>query len=225
MAAHKQIVMTCDVPPRNLKNFEERLISRFEGGIVTEMETPSVETRLAILKMKASNYHRIIPPEILNFIAENISSHVRALEGALKRVVAFMDINDDMPMTVEAAKKLLHDQIQNEKAIKDISVENIQNVTSEYYSVTVKDILSDARPQNLVTPRQVAMFLARKLTPLPLQEIGNRFKKKHATIHHALKTIQDRLANEPKLRSEISEITVKLGRSPSDIFSDGGPDE
>ena len=136
-----------------------------------------------------------------------------------------MEINSDMPMTVDAAKKLLHDQIQNEQAIKDLSVENIQSVTASYYNVTLKDILSEARPQNIVTPRQVAMFLSRKLTTLPLQEIGNCFKKKHATIHHALKTIQDRLANEPKLRNSISEITVKLGRSPSEIFSDGGSDE
>ena len=225
MTAHKQIVITCDVCPRDLKNFEERLISRFEGGMVTEIEAPSVETRLAILKFKASSYQRIIPPEILNFIAENIRSHVRALEGALKRVVAFMEINSDVPMTVDVAKKLLHDQIQNEQVIKDLSVDNIQDATAMYYNVTVKDILSEARPQNIVTPRQVAMFLSRKLTTLPLQQIGICFKKKHATIHHALKTIQDRLANEPKLRNDISEITVKLGRSPSEIFSDGGSDE
>lgn len=225
MAAHKQIVMTCDVSPRDLKNFEERLISRFEGGMVTEMETPSVETRLAILKLKAANHQRIVPPEVLNFIAENIRSHVRALEGALKRVVAFMDMNDGMPITVDVAKKLLHDQIQNEQAIKDISVEDIQSATAEYYNVSVRDILSDARPQNLVTPRQVAMFLSRKLTSLSLQGIGDCFKKKYPTICHAIKTIHDRLANEPKLRSEISEITMKLGRSPSEILSDGGSDE
>ena len=225
MTAHKQIVMTCDVCPRDLKNFEERLISRFEGGMVTEIEAPSVETRLAILKFKASGYQRIIPPEILNFIADNIRSHVRALEGALKRVIAFMDINPDMPMTVDVVKKLLHDQIQNEQVIKDLSVDSIQNAVATYYNVTVKDILSEARPQNIVTPRQVAMFLSRKLTTLPLLQIGNCFKKKHATIHHALKTIQDRLANEPKLRNDISEITVKLGRSPSEIFSDGVLDD
>lgn len=225
MTARKQIVMTCDVCPRDLKNFEERLISRFVGGMVTEIEAPSVETRLAILKFKASSYQRLIPPEILTFIAENIRSHVRALEGALKRVVAFMEINEDMPMTIDVAKKLLHDQIQNEQVIKDLSVDSIQNTTASYYNVTVKDILSDARPQNIVTPRQVAMFLSRKLTTMPLQQIGICFKKKHATIHHALKTIQDRLANEPKLRNDIIEITVKLGRSPSEIFSDGGSDE
>ena len=225
MAAHKQIVMTCDVSPRDLKNFEERLISRFEGGMVTEMETPSVETRLAILKLKAANHQRIVPPEVLNFIAENIRSHVRALEGALKRVVAFMEMNDGMPITVDVAKKLLHDQIQNEQAIKDISVEDIQSATAEYYNVSVRDILSEARPQNLVTPRQVAMFLSRKLTSLSLQGIGDCFKKKYPTICHAIKTIHDRLANEPKLRSEISEITMKLGRSPSEILSDGGSDE
>jgi len=225
MTSHKQIVMTCDVCPRDLKNFEERLISRFEGGMVTEIEAPSVETRLAILKFKASSYHRIVPPEILNFIAENIRSHVRALEGALKRVVAFMEINSDIEITVDVVKKLLHDQIQNEQVIKDLSIDSIQNATATYYNVTVKDILSDARPQNIVTPRQVAMFLSRKLTTLPMQQIGLSFKKKHPTIHHALKTIQDRLANEPKLRNDITEITVKLGRSPSEIFSDGGSDD
>ena len=225
MTAHKQIVMTSDVSPRDLKNFEERLISRFEGGMVTEIEAPSVETRLAILKFKAANYQRIVPSEVLTFVAENIRSHVRALEGALKRIIAFMEINEDIPMNIDIAKKLLHDQIKNEQVIKDLTVDEIQKETADYYGVTVKDIQSEARPQSIVTPRQVAMFLSRKLTTLSLQDIGVCFKKKYPTIHHALKQIQDRVVNEPKLRNDITEITIKLGRTPSEIFAEMNGDD
>lgn len=218
LLAHKQIVMTSDVAPRDLPGLESRLLSRFEGGMVTEIEKPSYETRLAILKSKATATNHIIPDEILNFIAENIRSHVRAIEGALRRTVAFIDMNPDVPLTIEAEKRLLRDSIEEEQAIKDLSIDEIQQSVAKFYNVSIKDILSSERTQGLVTPRQVAMFISRKLTTKSLPEIADAFHKNHSTVHHGAQTIQDRLAVEPDLRKAVNEIVASLGRKPSDVL-------
>lgn len=215
---HKQVVMTSDVKPQDLSGIESRLISRFQGGMVTEIESPSVETRLAIIKMKAELAGHVIDPDILNFIAENIKSHVRALEGALRRIIAFKENCPDIPLTVEVVKHILKDSIETEKTIKDISVEEIQKVTAAFYGVTVNEILSSERTQGLVTPRQVSMFISRKLCTKSLPVIGKAFNKTHATVLHGAKTIQDRIQTEEQLRAQVVEIVQKLGRKPSDVF-------
>ncbi len=217
MDSHKQVVMTSDVAPRDLKGCEERLTGRFQQGMVIEIESPSYETRLAILKAKAASTRHLIPEEILKFIAERIRSHVRAIEGALKRVVTFMDLNSGLPLTLEIVQHLLRDSIEEEKTIRDLSVEEIIRTVSAFYSVKVEDILSEARPQSIVTPRQVAMFLAHKLTTKSLQEIGNAFKKKHSTVHHGAQTLQKRLDVESDLRRAVEQITSQLGRKLSDL--------
>jgi chromosomal replication initiator protein len=197
---HKQIVITSDVSPKNLNRFEERLIGRFQQGMVVEIESPSYETRLAILKFKAQSTQKIIPEEILKFIAENIRSHVRAIEGALSRIVTFMSMQGDVPLTIEIAKHLLRDSIEEEKSIKDLSISDIMKTVATFYGVTIDDILSAQRTQTLVTPRQLAMFLSRKLTTRSLQEIAEEFKKTHATVLHGAQTIQKRLDVEPELK-------------------------
>ncbi len=217
MDTHRQVVMTSDVAPRDLKGCEERLIGRFQNGMVVEIESPSYETRLAILKSKVATEHYLVPDAVLDFIAENICSHVRALEGALKRVVAFASINRATPLTVDVARHLLRDSIENEQTIKDLTVDDIMKTVAAYYSVTIEDILRKERTQTLVTPRQVAMFLSRKLTTKSLPEIALSFKKNHATVHHGTQTIQKRLDVEPNLRKAVEEITVKLGRKLSDL--------
>ena len=217
--SHKQVVMTCDVAPRYLNNFDERLISRFQQGMSVEIELPSYETRLAILKFKTSTLHKIVPEEILRFIAEKISSHVRALEGALNRVITFMELNRELPLTVEIASHLLKDSIEEEKNIKDLTVQDIMKAVAEYYQVSIEDIKTNKRTQTLVTPRQVAMFLSRKLTVKSFPEIAAVFDKTHATVHHGVENIQKLLGNdnEMELRTSIDEITTKLGRSPSEL--------
>ena len=138
---HKQIVLTSDVSPKNLNRFEERLIGRFQQGMVVEIESPSYETRLAILKSKAQATQKIIPEEILKFIAENIRSHVRAIEGALSRIVTFMSMQNDIPLTIDIAKHLLRDSIEEEKTIKDLSISDIMKTVATFYGVTIDDIL------------------------------------------------------------------------------------
>lgn len=215
---HKQIVITSDVSPKNLNRFEERLIGRFQQGMVVEIESPSYETRLAILKSKAQATQKIIPEEILKFIAENIRSHVRAIEGALSRIVTFMSMQNDIPLTIDIAKHLLRDSIEEEKTIKDLSINDIMKTVATFYGVTFEDILSSQRTQTLVTPRQLAMYLSRKLTTKSLQEIADEFKKTHATVLHGAQTIQKRLDVEPDLKKSMEEIVSRMGRKASDIL-------
>lgn len=216
---NKQIVMTCDQAPKELQGgLEDRLISRFQQGMVVEIESPSYETRLAILRSKMQARHRLIQDDILNYIAENIRSHVRAIEGALNRVTTFMDVNPDTPLTIEISKYLLKDMIEEEVTIKSITPEAVINAVAEHYGVTVKDIKAPGRTQALVQPRQVAMFLACKLTTDSLPTIGKAFDRKHTTIFYGSQQIQKRISVEADLKQEIGQIVSKLGRQISDVL-------
>ena len=168
-------------------------------------------------KVKMQSAGRVIPEEILKYIAENIRSHVRALEGAISRVITFIDLNPNIPMTLEIVQHLLKDSIEQEKTIKDLTVEDIMKVVTEFYGVTLSDILSPQRTQTLVTPRQVAMFLSVKLTTRSLVEIGRSFGKTHATVYHGAQTIQKRIDVESDLRKVIENLTSQLGRNPSEL--------
>jgi chromosomal replication initiator protein len=216
--SEKQIVMTSDVAPKNLPQLEERLISRFEGGLVQEIESPGYETRLAILKKKAENYKIYIPNEAMEFIAENIKSHVRAMEGALGKISIFLNNNKDMIITRENLTKILEDLIRKEQSLKMLTIGEIQNTVSKKFNVTMEQMLSTVRTQSIVTPRQLAMYIARKLTTKSLEEIAKEFDKSHATIIHGVKTIKERLANEPELKAILAEIVALFGYKMSDVI-------
>lgn len=211
--AHKQIIMTSDLPPRELSGLEPRLVSRFEWGLVTEIESPDFETRLAILRYKQSITKMRLPDELLTFIADNIKSNVRSLEGALTRAVSFASLNSQMTLTLDMLRNLLKDQLSDERQ-KDLSFDDIQRMVADYFDLRLTDMSSKRRPRSVSAPRQVAMFLCRKLTRSSLPEIANSFGKTHATVVHACKTIQDRIQVEDDLRTSVREITRKLGRDP-----------
>jgi chromosomal replication initiator protein len=211
--AHKQIIMTSDLPPRDLSGLEPRLVSRFEWGLVTEIESPDFETRLAILRYKQSLTKFRLPDELLTFIADNIKSNVRSLEGALTRTVSFAALNSQMTLTLDMLRNLLKDQLNDERQ-KDLSFDDIQRMVADYFDLRMTDMSSKRRPRSVSAPRQVAMFLCRKLTRSSLPEIANSFGKTHATVVHACKTIQDRLQVETTLRDSVRDITRKLGRDP-----------
>lgn len=215
--AHKQIVMTSDVAPKNLPAIEARLISRFEGGIVQEIESPSYETRLAILKKKAEGMNTVVPDMVLEFIADNIKSHVRAMEGALSKVSVYMSAEPKTILDNTILAHLLKDSIEKEQSLRKLSIEEIQTAVAKKYNVTMSQILSSERTQSLVTPRQLAMYISRKLTTKSLQEIAIAFDKKHATILHGVKTIKQRLENEIELKNTLSEIVTDFGYKISDI--------
>jgi chromosomal replication initiator protein len=219
IGAHKQIVMTSDVAPKDLPALEERLISRFEGGMIQGIESPTYETRLAILHKKTEGIHPPIPDFAIKFIADNIKSHVRAIEGALAKIKIMLIQNKGIILTNEMLSRLLRDLIEKEQTIRKLSIEEIQSVVAKKYKVTIAQILSSERTQSLVTPRQLAMYIARKHTTKSLQEIATCFDKKHATILHGVKTIEKRLDVENDLRLILDEIKSEFGLKSTDGMS------
>lgn len=212
----KQIVMTSDVAPKDLSVLEERLISRFEGGMVQEIESPSYETRLAILQKKAEGMVPPIPDSSIKFIAEHIKSHVRAMEGALGKVKIMMMIDASIKLDEEMLARLLKDFIEKEKTQKKVTIEEIQTAVAKAYSVTLSQILSSDRTASIVTPRQLAMYITRKFTNKSLPEIAKKFEKTHATILHGVKTIAKRLDVEQELKQSLESIISEIGLTIED---------
>jgi len=216
--AHKQIVMTSDVAPKNLPAVEERLISRFEGGMVQEIESPNYETRLAILRKKSESMVPSIPDKALEFIADTIKSHVRAMEGALHRVSIFRSMDPTAELTKENLSKLLKDFIEKEQSLKKLNIDEIQAVVAKKFAVSIGQILSAERTQSIVTPRQMSMYIARKFTTKSLPEIAKMFDKTHATVIHGVKNIEKRLDVEEDLKATLAEILSELGCNMSDTM-------
>ena len=212
----KQIVMTSDVAPKNLPSIEQRLISRFEGGMLQEIETPSYETRLAILKKKAEGLEVNVPDYVLEFIADRIKSHVRAMEGALGKVSVYLSAYPSSVLSNEALEHLLGDFIQKEQTMKKLNIEEIQALVAKKYSITMEQLLSPERTQSVVTPRQLAMYIARKFTTKSLPEIAKMFEKTHATIIHGVRNIEKRLDVEADLKASLAEILAEFGYKLSD---------
>ena len=214
--ARKQIVMTSDVAPKNLPLIEARLISRFEGGMLQEIESPSYETRLAILKKKAESIDINIPMSALEFIADNIKSHVRAMEGALGKVNVFLGSFPSTSFNNEILTHLLKDFIEKEQTLKKLSIEEIQTAVTKKFNISMAQILSPERTQSIVTPRQLAMYIARKFTTKSLPEIAKLFDKTHATIIHGVRNIEKRIDVEPELKKSLEDILSELGYTISD---------
>jgi chromosomal replication initiator protein len=215
--ADKQIVITSDVAPKDLPGIESRLISRFEGGMLQEIESPAYETRLAILKKKSEGMQPPMSDATLKFIAHNIKSHVRAMEGALGKVNIFANRQSDLQLTEETLSYILKDFIEKEKSRKKLTVEEVQTCVCKKFAVTMNQILSPERTQSIVTPRQLAMYISRKFTTRSLPEIAVNFDKSHATIIHGVKNISKRLDVEPDLKRTLEEILAELGCSMSDM--------
>ena len=214
--AKKQIVMTSDVAPKNLPAIEARLISRFEGGMLQEIESPSYETRLAILKKKAEGIDINVPISTLEFIADNIKSHVRAMEGALGKVSVFLSSFNGTTLNNEILSHLLKDFIEKEQSLRKLSIEEIQTAVAKKYNVSIAQILSAERTQSIVTPRQLSMYIARKFTTKSLPEIAKLFDKTHATIIHGVRNIEKRLDVESDLKVTLSELLSEFGYKLSD---------
>jgi len=208
--AHKQIIMTSDRPAAEISGLEQRLVSRFEWGLVTELEEPDFETRMAILQSKRQQMNVDISQPLMTFIAQNVRSNVRRLEGALVRAVSFASLTRQ-PLTLESLQHLLRDTLEQEKQ-EDISLSSIQRAVAAHYDIRVADMSSTQRPRSIAVPRQVAMYLCRELTPCSLPDIGHAFDKTHATVLHAHKTVQGRMDVDADLRRNVHEISRKLGK-------------
>ncbi|MFP6907088.1 MAG: chromosomal replication initiator protein DnaA [Verrucomicrobiota bacterium] len=205
---HKQIVLTCDRPANQIPGLEKRLVSRFEWGLATELEIPSVETRIAILQHKANISGLDISEEIITFIAERISSNVRRLEGALIRASSFTSLTK-REITLERLEELLHDTL-DPKEEELLSIERIQRSVAEYYDLRFTDMMSKKRPANIAFPRQIAMFLARELTDFSLPAIGQAFGKNHATVLHAWRSVNKKRQDNPAINQTLTLLKHRL---------------
>ena len=210
--ARKQIILTSDRLVREIPGLEDRLVTRFQWGLMIGLEKPNFETRLAILRYKQQSANVQLSEDILMFIAENIQSNVRALECGLNTAVWYANQQPGV-MTVERVRDILKDVLDKEQ-LKDLTFDEIQRAVAEYYDVRMTDMSSKQRPQSVALPRQIAMYLARKLTHASLQDIANAFGKTHATVLYAVKAIQNRKDTEEKLRGDIRQITRRLSRDP-----------
>ncbi len=215
----KQIVMTSDVAPKDLPGIEARLISRFEWGNVQEIEAPSYETRLAILKKKNESLEYPVKEEVIKYIASNIKSHVRAMEGALAKIEVMIKYHPEIEINDDILDYALKDFIEKEKTRKKVSIQEIQLTVAKKFSISLSQILSKEKTANLVTPRQLAMYIARKFTSKSLPDIAGEFDKTHATIVHGVKTITKRLDVENDLRDILDNIISELGLSMDDKLS------
>lgn len=219
----KQIVMTSDLPPKEIAGLPERLVSRFSEGLVTQIESPKFETRLAILRYKQTLNAVRLSDEFLSFIADKITSNVRALEGALTRVTSFISLNGGVSLSLDDLKMILKDLLDSEQR-RDPTCDEIQRAVVEYFNLTMKDMTSEDRQRAVSEPRQLAMFLCRKLTKHSLPEIGKAFEKKHATVFHSCGKMKHNLQLDRKLYEATVEILRKLGCEVSALQLGGGDD-
>jgi len=207
--AHKQVVITCDTYPKEISGFEERLISRFGWGLTVALEPPELEMRVAILLSKAETLGFKLDENIAFFIAKHIRSNVRELEGALKRVVAYVGFNHIQEISLAVAKEALRDLLAHQT--RQISIENIQKTVAEYYKIKVTEMHSRKRSRVIARPRQVAMALAKELTPLSLPEIGASFGgRDHTTVLHACRQVAKLRETLPALNHDVNFLLQVL---------------
>jgi chromosomal replication initiator protein len=208
---HKQIVITSDRPPYELETLHERIISRFNHGMIADINPPELETRVAILKRKIESEGGVpVPPEVLNLIAERASGNVRELEGALIRVKAYALLTPDKTITLDLARDVLKGMFP-ERAVRPISIQVIQGEVCRFYNLNMSDLVGNKRSQNIVFPRQVAMYLARELTDMSLPRIGAEFGgKDHTTVIHANAKITKLLGEQREVLNQIQSLTTAI---------------
>ncbi|MCL6557303.1 MAG: chromosomal replication initiator protein DnaA [Firmicutes bacterium] len=207
--ANKQIVISSDRPPKEIPTLEDRLRSRFEWGLITDIQPPDLETRIAILRKKAHLDNVNVPDETLEYIAQQITSNIRELEGALIRVVAYASLYKQQ-ITTQLARDILKDILPS-KTPKQITAQLIQEKVAAYYGLKPEDFKSKKRSRNVAFPRQIAMYLTRELTDLSLPQIGDAFGgRDHTTVLHACEKITAQLATDALLDEAIKEIRQKI---------------
>lgn len=206
---NKQVVITSDVPPKHLTGFEDRMRSRFEWGLITDVQAPDLETRIAILRKKAQSERLQVPDEILEYMASKVSSNIRELEGTLIRVTAFASLNRtpvDMPLVQTVLKDLITDDSDN-----IVSPVDIITATAEYFKLTVDDLYGSSRSQAVATARQIAMYLCRELTSLSLPKIGQLFgNRDHTTVMYANKKISELMKERRSIYNQVTELTARI---------------
>ncbi|MDR1617385.1 MAG: chromosomal replication initiator protein DnaA [Syntrophomonadaceae bacterium] len=207
--ANKQVVISSDRPPKSILTLEDRLISRFEWGLITDIQPPDFETRVAILRKKAHSENMNVPYDVLDYIANYIDSNIRELEGALIRLVAYANVTH-MELNINTAVKALKDILPAPRPHK-ITIESIQKAVASYYNINVKELLSKKRNKPVVYPRQMAMYLCRTLTDASYPQIGHQFGgRDHSTVMHSIEKIENMLADDQELNDVLEKLKKKI---------------
>jgi chromosomal replication initiator protein len=207
--AGKQIVLSSDRPPKAIATLEERLRSRFEWGLIVDVQSPDIETRTAILRAKGESLNVHVPDEVVDFVAHRIQSNIRELEGSLNRVVAFANLNRQ-PITVDLAAAALSDILGNSRRQR-ISNDAIVEAVSKFYGIDLKILKGRGRSRNIVVPRQIAMYLMREETESSLMEIGNELGgRDHTTVLHGCDKIATEINTDTRLRADVLAIRERL---------------
>lgn len=205
---HKQIIISSDRPPKEITRLEERLTTRFGWGLITDIQAPDFELRVAILRKKVEHQPIKIPDDVIEFIAHSIKNNIRELEGALIRVVAYSQL-EEKPITLELTKEILKDIIK--EGTKVIDIPTIQEKVARYFSISLSDLKTNKRQKNIVTPRQIAMFLSRELTNYSLPEIGQFFNgKDHTTILYSYNKIKKDISVNKTLKNQVNRIIQEI---------------
>ena len=206
--SHQQIVLTSDTPPKDMHFLEERLRSRFEWGLIADIQAPDIETKVAILKHKMISDNIHLTNDVAFFLASNVRSNIRELEGLLTRVVAYASLNN-CEITIELTKDILKDIIQTKE--KEISITAIQKEVSNYFNIKLSDLKSTKKQKSIVIPRQICMYLTRNLTKMSYPEIGAHLGgKDHSTIIYAVKKIEKSLTNDKQIKTAVDTLINKL---------------
>ncbi len=207
--ANKQVVITSDLPPKQLNGFEDRMRSRFEWGLITDVQPPDLETRIAILRKKAGSERLQAPDDVLEYIASKISTNIRELEGALIRVTAFANLNRQQ-VDKALAEIVLKDLISDDNA-EEITAATVIGQTAAYFGLTIDDLCGSSRSRVLVTARQIAMYLCRELTDMSLPKIGQAFGgRDHTTVMHANRKIREQMAERRSTYNQVTELTSRI---------------
>jgi len=208
--SRKQIVITSDRPPKEIPTLQERLITRFEWGVVADIQAPELETRIAILRDKADAENLFVPDDVLLFLATHIRANIRELEGSLIRVVAHASLTG-VPLTVDSAKEVLRDVMAREEAAAPVSIEKVQEVVARHFHLDLHDMKSKRRTDAIAFPRQIAMYLARTLTEMSTTQIGDSFGgKDHTTVMHATNKVKTRLDTDPFFTALVNKIIQEI---------------
>ena len=208
--ANKHIILSSDRHPREIQTLEDRLRSRFEWGLITDIQAPDLETRIAILKKKALLENLNVPNDVMVYIASRIDNNIRELEGALTRVIAYASLNNQK-ITTDLVAEALKNVFPNNKK-KEITMEIIQEIVASYFKIKITDLRAKKRTRNLAFPRQIAMYLCRELTDTSLPQIGNFFGRDHTTVIHACDKITKERNEDNKLNNSIQELIQRIER-------------
>lgn len=206
--ARKQIVVTSDKFPKDIPKFEERLRSRFEWGLIADIQIPDIETKVAILKKKAESENIPLQNDVAFFLASQIDSNIRVLEGCLIRIGAFASLTKT-PINIDVAKEVLKNIIKPKEEL--ISIDAIQKVVATTFNIKIPDLKMKRKYKGLVIPRQVAMYLSRKLTDASLLEIGDKFGgKDHSTVLYSIKKVEEKISKEPAFKETIENLKSRI---------------